>query len=397
MSVPPPAPNPAPNPAPPTDARPTLRWTEAGHDGRPVEHLARWYSASAATPPDRVVVADDRTTAAAAHRLARAGQALLWRGDYHNARQLLRALGRRVAAAEPPATTWAAHRAARARRATLLGRLLVPLDGAGRVALRRGPDTAAAFAEAWGPPDGRTAVTPLPELLGAIGAHEWRRRGVPVAALGGARIHPHHGVFSPVRGEYVDLVATAPLPAAAREGGALDLGTGTGVLAAVLARRGVRHVTATDHDPRAVACARENLARLGLAGRVTVHHADLYPPHRRAGLVVCNPPWLPERPNSPLDHAVYDPEGRMLLGFLAGLSDHLAPGGEGWLILSDLAEHLGLRSRDQLLAAFDATGLRVVDRLDTRPTHRRTRDATDPLHRARSAEVTSLWRLAPEP
>ncbi|TDC12754.1 methyltransferase domain-containing protein [Streptomyces sp. 8K308] len=376
--------------------RHVLRWTEPGRAGQPVEHHARWCSANAAAPPDRVVVADDRTTAAAAHRLARAGTALLWRGDYHNARQLLRALGRRVAAAEPPATTWATHRAARARRATLLGRLLVPLDGTGRVALRRAPDTARACAEAWGPPDGGPTVVPLPELLGAIGAHEWRRRGVPIAALDGARIHPHHGVFSPVRGEYVDLVATAPLPAAACGGTGLDLGTGTGVLAAVLAGRGVRRVTATDHDPRAVACARENLARLGLAGRVTVHHADLYPPHGRADLVVCNPPWLPERPNSPLDHAVYDPEGRMLHGFVAGLADHLTPGGEGWLVLSDLAEHLDLRPRDHLLAAFAAARLRVVDRLDARPTHRRAGDAADPLHRARSAEVTSLWRLAAE-
>jgi hypothetical protein len=36
---------------------------------------------------------------------------------------------------------------------------------------------------------------------------------------------------------------------------------------------------------------------------------------------------------------VYDEGSRMLLGFLNGLAAHLAPGGEGWLILSDLAEH----------------------------------------------------------
>ncbi|MGO4760846.1 methyltransferase, partial [Streptomyces sp. 2MCAF27] len=93
---------------------------------------------------------------------------------------------------------------------------------------------------------------------------------------------------------------------------------------------------------------------------------------------------------------VYDPDGRMLHGFLDGLADHLAPGGEGWLILSDLAEHLGLRPRDELQAAFDAAGLKVVDRLDTRPGHRRATDPDDPLHEARAAEVTSLWRLAAE-
>ena len=71
----------------------------------------------------------------------------------------------------------------------------------------------------------------------------------------------------------------------------------------------------------------------------------------RAALVVCNPPWLPARPSAPIEHAVYDEGSRMLLGFLAGLAEHLVPGGEGWLILSDLAEHLGLRTRAQLLEA----------------------------------------------
>ncbi|MDH5537473.1 MAG: methyltransferase, partial [Betaproteobacteria bacterium] len=62
---------------------------------------------------------------------------------------------------------------------------------------------------------------------------------------------------------------------------------------------------------------------------------------------------------------------------------------------SDLAEHLGLRPRAELLAAFDAAQLMVVDRLDVRPTHLRSSNQSDPLHAARAAEVTSLWRLAP--
>jgi hypothetical protein len=32
--------------------------------------------------------------------------------------------------------------------------------------------------------------------------------------------------------------------------------------------------------------------------------------------------------------------------------------------------------------------------MDTKPTHPRAADDTDPLHAARAAEVTSLWRLA---
>jgi prophage antirepressor-like protein len=83
----------------------------------------------------------------------------------------------------------------------------------------------------------------------------------------------------------------------------------------------------------------------------------------------------------------------MLLGFLGGLKCHLLPGGEGWLILSDLAEHLGLRSRAELLAAIARSGLQVLGRLDAKPHHPKASDASDPLHAARAAEVTSLWRL----
>ena len=40
-----------------------------------------------------------------------------------------------------------------------------------------------------------------------------------------------------------------------------------------------------------------------------------------------------------------------------------------------------------------AAGLAVAGRHDVRPTHAKAFDAEDPLHAARSREVTSLWRL----
>src|SRR5690606_24971211 len=137
------------------------------------------------------------------------------------------------------------------RRATILGMLLVPIDADGTIPLRRSPDIRAAATHSWGESD-EASVVSLRELLGVLGAEEWRTTGVDVPALG-ARIHPHYGVFAPVRGEYLDLVATAPLPADAAT--AFDIGTGTGVLSAILARRGIRSITATDLDPRALACA----------------------------------------------------------------------------------------------------------------------------------------------
>jgi methylase of polypeptide subunit release factors len=233
----------------------------------------------------------------------------------------------------------------------------------------------------------------LRELLGVVGAHEWRKNGIEIAALGVApnnRIHPHYGVFSPVRGEYVDLVANAPIKDKSL---AFDIGVGTGVLSAVLAKRGVQRIVATDQDPRALACARENLKRLQRIDKVELVQTDLFP-EGQAPLIVCNPPWVPARPSSPIEHAVYDEGSRMLRGFLTGLRAHLAPNGEGWLILSDLAEHLGLRSRDELLSWISEAGLQVLGRNDIKPRHGKATDETDPLHAARAKEVTSLWRLA---
>jgi methylase of polypeptide subunit release factors len=336
--------------------------------------------------------------AAVAHRLACEGIALLWRGDFPNARQLLRAMDRRVGrsapdVAGPPAEVFHAQRRFRAHRARVLGKLLVLLEDDHTLALRRAPDVRRACDEAYGAPSRGPVAVALTELLGVISAREWREKGVHVPALGG-RIHPHYGVFAPTRSEYVDLVARAPLPCGGAVRTAFDLGTGTGVLAAVLARRGVGQVVATDVSARARECARANLRRLGLAETVRVTGPGLYP-EGRAGLVVCNPPWIPARPSSALERGVYDPASGMLRGFLAGLTDRLEPGGEAWLILSDLAERLGLRPPGELARLIESSGLRVAGRLDTRPRHPRAEDTTDPLHAARSTEITSLWRLTP--
>lgn len=384
-----------PPPLAPT-ALPQVCWTENDES-----RCAAWRSANGAPAPRRILVVDDTLSADKAWRLACEGTGLLWRGDFHNARQLLQAMARRIErkparkpdqAASPPGTGFHLQRQARAQRARTLGMLLIPFEADFRIPLRRAPDVRSACVEVWGAASA-PALTSLRELLGLIGAHEWRHKGVDIPALG-ARIHPHYGVFSPVRGEYVDLVAAAPLPAALQACGlAFDIGTGTGVLAALLARRGVERVIATDQDERALACAAENIDRLGLNARVELCTADLFPPGR-AALVVCNPPWVPARPASALEHAVYDPDSQMLRGFLERLAEHLVPGGEGWLILSDLAEHLGLRPRTSLLEWIAQAGLRVLDRLDIRPRHPRARDEHDALHHARAAEVTSLWRLA---
>ena len=272
---------------------------------------------------------------------------------------------------------------------------MIPVLADHTIPLRRAPEVTKACLEVFEKAT-NDYVLSLRELLGIISAHEWRKKGVVIPSLkeGAQRLFPHYGVFSPIRGEYVELVAMAPLPLTLKlKSLAFDIGTGTGVLAAVLAQRGIEQIIGTDQDPRALDCASSNMQQLGLGQQVAILNADLFPPGK-AALIVCNPPWLPARPSSPIERAIYDPDSMMLKGFLSQLKEHLLPGGEGWLILSDLAEHLQLRSRDELLSWITAAGLTVIEKRDARPNHPKVNDASDPLYQARKAEVTSLWRLA---
>lgn len=387
-----------------------LQWEEGS-----TEHKARWLSQSNHAPPKRIVTIDDTTTADEAYRLANAGTSMLWRGDYHNAKQLIQALQRRIDRAEQrkiekaeKKATQDAHssksssgsqelpqlfhknRLAQSQRSRLLGRLLLPFDANYQLTLRRAPEVSEACAAAFGEMN-EACVMSFRDLQGALGAAQWRKKGVPVVKALGISVHPHYGVFAPTRQEYAQLLLDAPLPDSCDI--AYDIGTGTGLLAIVLAKRGFKQIIATDLNPRALECAQDNFDRLGLSN-VQLQQVDLFPTDAPlANLIVCNPPWLPAKPSSPLEYSVYDANSAMLRGLLMGAKQHLADEGEVWLILSDLAEHLKLRTREELIGWIEEAGLKVKYRLDTEPTHGKSQDESDPLFAARSAEVTSLWCL----
>ena len=372
----------------------SISWVEGGSS-----HSARWQSEAKVVAPKRVLIADDSINADTAYRLACEGTAILWRGDFHNARQLLQAMARRCdqkksSKKNKPETAsidlkqaFNLHRVAQAQRARVLGMLLIEVGENYKISLKRAPDFSQACLEAYGEFTSPFVVS-IRELQGLVGAHEWRKKGVPIEAIG-ANIHPHYGVFSPIRGEYLALLAKAPLPSIEL---AFDIGTGTGVISVLMAKRGVKKIVATDQDPRAINCAQENITRLGLQKQITLTQTNMFP-EGKAPLIVCNPPWLPAKPSSPIEYAVYDPESKMLFAFLNGLKAHLTDDGEGWLIMSDFAEHLGLRAKDELRNAIEQAGLDVEEKIDIKPKHSKVSDEADKLHIARKAETTSLWRL----
>lgn len=129
----------------------------------------------------------------------------------------------------------------------------------------------------------------------------------------------------------------------------LDLCTGSGCIAAAIAHRLKGAVViAIDKSEPAVAIARRNIERLGLADRVSIEHGDLYEPLSRIvdaapfNLIVSNPPYIATTQMAALDRNVRDYEPHEALdGGIDGLvlhrrilqsaNDRLVPGGRIYL------------------------------------------------------------------
>lgn len=344
--------------------------------------------------PDALTAVDDTLAADAALRMLRQGRVLLWTGSFPNGRNLLAALKRRLAPTAPPSTVqelgarWRDNRAQIGRTAELLGALMVVVEPDGEVKSRRAPQTSEAVRLAWGHAPHPRLVS-INNLLGALSAAEWTRKGLEVAGLEG-RLTPRYGVFSPTRSAYVALARELEV----RDQSLIDVGCGTGVLAFVLLQAGARSAVGTDQDPRAIECAVDNAAQLGLSERFQAREADLFPANERADTIIFNAPWMPETPRTRLDRSVFDEDGATLERFLADAPGHLEPGGQVALLLSDLPERLGLRAPDTVEALASRCGLNVDRVHEARARHGRTQQPSDPLHQARAAERVRMFLLS---
>jgi release factor glutamine methyltransferase len=107
----------------------------------------------------------------------------------------------------------------------------------------------------------------------------------------------------------------------------LDMGTGCGVNA-ILAAATAAAVVAVDVNPHAVAAARANAARNGVADRVDVRHGDVFDAvGGRFDLIVFDPPFRWFAARDQFERATTDEDYRALTAFFRSARDHLNPGG----------------------------------------------------------------------
>jgi len=219
------------------------------------------------------------------------------------------------------------------RDAVLLARWLQGWDAAGWLARSSEP-----------------APAGFEERLEAVVAR--RAAGVPLAYLTGTRefygrpfrvtpavLIPRSETELVIEGALAVLDALGSSPGGARRL-VVDVGTGSGCLAITLAlERPGLDVIATDVSPAALAVAEENARALGVAERISFVECPFLPPLPAApGLIVANPPYVPEIDRDTLAVEVRDhepavalfagPDGLDVIRQLVPLvSQALAPGG----------------------------------------------------------------------
>lgn len=149
-----------------------------------------------------------------------------------------------------------------------------------------------------------------------------------------------------------------------------DVGTGSGCLAIAIARALTEaRVWATDASEQALALARQNAERLGVAGRVEFVRGDLLEPLLGGGvavdLLVSNPPYIPSGELAGLQEEVRDHEPRLALdGGLDGLDAYRAlASGAGPVLAGDgrVALELGYGQAAAVQALFEAAGFTAVE------------------------------------
>jgi release factor glutamine methyltransferase len=196
----------------------------------------------------------------------------------------------------------------------------------------------------------------------------------PIAYITGSRdfwtitLHVAPGVLIP-RPDSETLIEAAVAHFAGSRGprSVLDLGTGSGaLLLAALAEWPEARGIGVDASDAAIAIARDNAERLGMADRARIVRGDWTGQGARHDLILCNPPYIGTDEPLPREVAEWEPASALFAGadglddyraIAAGLRPQLAAGGVACI-------EIGATQAAAVGALFRAAGFAVTVRTD---------------------------------
>jgi SAM-dependent methyltransferase len=333
-----------------------------------------------------------RTTARPVHRHTpprqvaeklRDGEVLRVTDRYSTGAEILGQL-RSILPSPPPSAPYAERKAAARTHREAAMRLQAPIEN-GRLALEGAR------------PNGflRQLYPKLPTFaLPFIAVQElqaaWTRfeEGVHLAVLG-HRVHPFYGTYAPTRVSHLELFATWLSTYEGPRDRGIDVGTGCGVLAFMLARAGFDQVLATDINPNAIESVARELQRLPSAPRMDLRCGDLLCNAGPVDLIVFNPPWIRGDVDEVLDGALYFQDG-LFERFFDQAVERLRPDGRIAVVFSTVLALVQPDVPHPIRAELERGRLRLVDTLRRRVAP--SRDAAG--KRRKTREKVEVWELA---
>ena len=280
-----------------------------------------------------VFVCKRKSNAAEALQMLRDGHYVLIADYYSTGLSLLRMLKDELES-HLPHHTYDEQREFRSTYRKLSHQIIVPI-AEHKIALRKAPSIG------WLKilyPDIEHFALPFPVLQGLNSAWQWYTKGVETPVLE-HKLFPYYGVYFPTRFEHLRIFDRWLQKYKGKKGFAYDIGTGSGILTFQMLRYGFRHITATDHNPNAIAGMQEEIKRRHKRLPVSLLYGDLFAGSEpEADLIVFNPPWLPATYQAQdMDSAMYYDED-LFPRFFAEAVQRLKPEGKILIFFSNLAK-----------------------------------------------------------
>jgi tRNA1(Val) A37 N6-methylase TrmN6 len=238
-------------------------------------------------------------------------------------------------------------------------------------------------------PESPSFVLPFVSVQELHGAWNHYEVGTHLAVVGG-RIHPFYGTYAPMRTSHLELFGTWLSQYEGARTRAVDVGTGCGVLAFMLAKAGFSRVVATDNNPNAIESVERELRRLPEPPALELIHTDLLGEDTTPSeLIVFNPPWIRGDVEDYLDRALYFEDG-LFERFFDQAAERLTSGGRLVLIFSNV---IGLIQPDvphPILTELERGRFELIQKLSRKVKPTPDKDG----RRRRTREKVEVWELA---
>lgn len=233
-------------------------------------------------------------------------------------------------------------------------------------------------------PDCADFALPVEDAKVLSSAWEWYQQGVHFPVLG-YRVHPFYGTYIPARMEHLELFGTWLAKYQGARKSAIDIGTGSGVLALQMAKAGFEKVIATDINPNAIESVARQMRRLSVAPPIELQHADQFGEERGPlDLIVSNPPWMKGEVGRTLDLAMYFQDG-FFERFYDQSLERLAPDGRIVFVFSNIIELSQPDVPHPITTELERGRFRLVEKMTRR---------VKPSPGRRTREKVEIWELA---